>query len=314
MNERARHNLIACLAVAVVHFGLDAFYRDVVNANGIAERTDRQFAAMRDEVDVLALGDSHVKWGIDASLPGAFNYALPGESHVQSYYRLRSLLDERGDAIRAVVLSADPHTLARHPDDQFRHYYAGFVDPFELAAVDGGWFERLGEALRGRFAPYVGQRANLVAYLETGRPPEARWLDQVEMQAGALASERRITEYSPEGRRAKARQRIRFHFGPAPAVDATRLHYLEQILRLCEERGVRALFVRFPLSVAYLEALGDARAFDAAIAERVEASPAAELLDARLMFAGDPSVFADVDHLNAEGARRLTRRVAAKLR
>ena len=170
-----------------------------------------------------------MKWGIEAgAIPGAFNFALPGESYVQSYYRLRSLLDDEGLELRAVVLQADPHSLVRRSDWEFRHYYAGFVDPFELGRVAGGTLRRIIENASARFAPYAGQRANLLAYLETGRPPEVRWLDQVAMHAGSLVSDRLVTAFSIAGRRAKAQERMRYHFGPEPALDATLVHYLGQ--------------------------------------------------------------------------------------
>lgn len=312
MNSPLRQLSIACLIVACVHLALSAYYRDVVMGNGIAERTQRQYDAMDAPVRLLALGDSHMKWGFRAAqIDGAFNFALPGESLVQSYYRLESLLEAgAAEDLRAVVLQADPHTLSRRPDDQFLHYYARFVDPLELARVDGAWLETLGGNLRGRYVPYAGQRANLMDYVATGRPPEVRWLDQLTLRAGGLVSEESVTRYAREGRRAVAEQRIRYHFGRQRAVDPTLLHYLERILALCEARGLRALFVRFPLHDSYLEALGDAGEFDRALRVRIEASPAAETLDLRHAFRGDDAPFSDVDHLNATGAARLTRFVA----
>ncbi|MBW2266950.1 MAG: hypothetical protein JRH16_00140 [Deltaproteobacteria bacterium] len=314
MQRRHLHILITCVVVAAVHVALVHWYRHGVMGYGIAERTLQQFESLREQVDIVALGDSHVKWGIEAeAIPGAFNFALPGESYVQSYYRLRSLLDDEGQVLRAVVLPADPHSLARHSDHQFRHYYAAFVDPFELGRVDGEMLHRVIESLRGRLAPYAGQRANLLAYLETGRPPEVRWLDEVPMHAGSLASDRLVTAFSPAGRRAKAQERMGYHFGQAPGLDPTLGYYLGKLLSLCAERGIRVLLVRFPLGDAYLEALPDPAASDAMIARMVDASENAELLDARRVFANRPQLFADVDHLNREGAALLSRRVARRL-
>lgn len=319
MLRRALQLGVAVLLLACVHFALSAWYRGAVMAGGVAERTLAQFEAMRDRVAVVGLGDSHVKWGLAADeIPDAFNFAIPGESYALSFYRLQSLLDDEGLALRAVVLAADPHSLERkrRPDQPFLHYYAGFADLHAIGRSEGaplfGWVE----GLRGRFAPYVAQRANLLAFLETGEPPEVRWLAQVPMSAGALASDNKMTRFSRAGRRAKAAERVRFHFGEQPAIDATLVEYLDRILALCEERGVLALFVRFPLSDAYLESLAahfDPAPVDAHIEARVARAPAAELLDARNAFHQQPAMFADVDHLNRNGAAALARLIARRV-
>ena len=70
------------------------WYREVVMNDGIAERTLRQFREIETPVNTLALGDSHVKWGIQPKiLAGSFNFAMPGERYVETFYRLQ-LSDE----------------------------------------------------------------------------------------------------------------------------------------------------------------------------------------------------------------------------
>ena len=319
MPRRASHLMLIFLVVAALHFSLVAWYQNVVMANGVAERTLRQFDAKRDRVRVVALGDSHVKWGIAADvIPGGFNFALPGETYALSFYRLQSLLDEEGLALRFIILAADPHSLEpkRGPDQPFLHYYAGFADLYAIGRAEGtplfGWVD----GLRGRFAPYVAQRSNVLAFLATGEPPEARWLASVPMQAGSLSSDAMMMRFSAAGRRAKAEERVGFHFGTTPSIDATLAEYLDRILSLCDTRGVRALLVRFPLSGEYLRALNakvDLSRVDTRIQGSVARFGSAELLDARRAFAGAPELFADVDHLNREGARRLSRLIARRM-
>ena len=86
-----------------------------------------------------------------------------------------------------------------------------------------------------------------------------------------------------------------------------------RILSLCEERGIRVLLVRLPLGDTYLEAMPDLAESDAMIERTADAFQDAELFDARRAFARRPQLFADVDHLNREGAARLSRSVARRL-
>ena len=104
-----------------------------------------------------------------------------------------------------------------------------------------------------------------------------------------------------------------FHFGSYPDLDPTLEYYLGRILALCDEREIQVLLVRFPLGDAYLQAMPDPGASDALIARAVDASRNAELLDARHAYSGRPRLFADVDHLNREGASLLSRRIARQL-
>jgi hypothetical protein len=228
------------------------------------------------------------------------------------------LLDDEDLPLRAVVLAADPHSLERkrRPDQPFLHYYARFADLLAIGRAEGqalfGWVE----GLRGRFAPYAAQRANMLAFLATGKPPEVPWLASVQMRAGSLSSDLSLKRYSLQARRAKAVERMRFHFGDDPAIDPILAGYLDRLLALCDARGVRTLLVRFPLSDAYLNALApvmDPRRVDAHIEASAARFDSVALLDARRAFSGQPQLFADMDHLNDAGAARLSRMLARRL-
>ena len=128
---RILHVLFALLAVGFAHFALVHWYREVVMRDGVPERTLRQFDALDPaSIHTLALGDSHVKRGIQPrALEGSFNFALPGERYPEMFYRLQSLL-AAGLPVDTVVLQAEPHLVAERPEPHgaFAHYYAGFVD------------------------------------------------------------------------------------------------------------------------------------------------------------------------------------------
>ena len=118
--------LFLLVVFGLVHFALSHWYREVVMRDGVPERTLRQFDAVDPaSIHTLALGDSHVKRGIQPrALEGSFNFALPGERYPEMLYRLQSLL-AAGLSVDTVVLQAEPHLVAERPDPHraFAHYY-----------------------------------------------------------------------------------------------------------------------------------------------------------------------------------------------
>ena len=76
-------------------------------------RCQRQFDVFGEEISILAVGDSHLQRGFDAVAADsrAFCYTSPGENWMQTYYKLRRVL-ESDVKVGRVVLSADPHSFS----------------------------------------------------------------------------------------------------------------------------------------------------------------------------------------------------------
>ena len=309
--------IVACLVVGAVHVVLVHWYREVVMNDGIAERTLRQFREIETPVNTLALGDSHVKWGIQPKiLAGSFNFAMPGERYVETFYRLRSLL-EQGLPVQTVVLGADPHVLAERPNRPIAlaQYYSWFVDYPAQGWRRGELLPYVTRWLTGRYAPYAGKRANVLRFLATGEVPELPWFAWVSMDRGAMRSAGTLTDRTKSARTELALDRLRVHF-PTHRTDAEAEDHLRRILELCRERGIRVVLVKFPLSDTYRNALMgylDLPEFDRSVAKAVVDYENARILDLRDRFRGRAGLFADVDHVNARGADIISRIVKDEL-
>lgn len=299
-----------------IHFALTDWYLGRAMGGGVAERTLEQFDAAGPEIDVLALGGSHVKWGVRPEfIPGAFNFAMPGERYIYTYYRLRSLL-EAGLDVRAVIISADPHALLEHTRDPgFQHYYAWFVDFPALGWAEGEPLLYTARWLRDRYAPYAGKRRYVLDYLADGRPPELPWLENVAMEQGAMLGTRSLADRMPAEIEAAARERAELHFGK-PTLSLASARHLERLLELCEREGIEVLLVRFPLTPAYREALAahvDEAVLDARLAKIAAPFRGIRTLDFRARFDDHPGLFSDVDHVNERGAVLLSQAIRRAL-
>lgn len=299
-----------------VHVELRRFYLDVVNRDGIAERTQQQYDAVRESVRTLIVGDSHAKWGILAGdLEDAFNLSLPAQTTPETYYVLASEVERPEIDLDWAVISADALAFSgwQAGERVYLHWYAPRVDYLAI-----GWQRREllfygARQLVGRHAPYMGGRAQILNYLETGTPPHPPFLQTEKLARGSFYGPRSWTRHKPASRNERAKGRVKIHF-PEPEFDEVAGRYLRRSLEFCRERGIRVMVVRFPMSLEYARA---SRAFarDARVDERLAEifgdHPEAIVVDARRDYLNRPKLFGDPDHLNASGARLFTARLRA---
>lgn len=303
------------IAVLAANASLSQWYRERVMWHGIGERTFRQFEQESADLETLILGDSHPKWGLYPREVGrAFNLALPGQQYAETYYLLKSQLERDDFDIRRVVLQADLHSFAARGLDRFplAHFYAGTVDYLEMGWRRGSPFTYTVRWLFGRYAPYVGERRNILSYLESGKPADLEWLHDVDLDSGALVRTGSIDAQSASERVENADRRIRMHFGEKDPMSPFLEHYFQEILALCLERRIDVLVVQFPVTREYLDAAAgviDPAEFDLRVKELIAPYQNALLVETRELFAGRTSLFIDTDHLNERGAIRFSRRI-----
>lgn len=271
-------------------------------------------ASISARTEVLALGASHVFADVEPSLTGRpwvnlsaglMNYAFMEAVLAAHEPQLRGL--------RAVVLDLDPLPV-------FTDSYASARGDFDhlldlsprLDVLAEAWPRRLAlarERLLTRELPirYAFSRRklttdNLLSALR-GDPPE------VENVAGHQRLPGRRPEATAWGARAAGHQAI---YAP-DAIDRN-LAAFARIVRRIQARGVPLIFVRFPVHHAYLAAAPPEfeTAFSRLRDVAVQLAPSAPFLDyARAPFTDDE--FYDDDHLNQQGATRLTWMLAQRV-
>ncbi len=170
--------------------------------------------------------------------------------------------------------------------------------------------------LQGRFAPYVAPRANIVHYLESGRPLESEHLVPIPIERGSLIRSNGLGGIPKQKRLSAAQSAAAIHLRERDAFDPQRVDDFLRLLDLCRTRGIRVLLVKFPLTADYLDEAAkyvDIDAHDRRVAELVADRPGLALLDARSMLGNRIELFTDSDHLNSRGSKLLAAEINRSL-
>ena len=274
---------------------------------------DREFHEVEKEIEVLAVGDSHVATGFDPRVfQRAFNFSLYGENYIYNYYKLKYIL-RRNPQIKAVILPVDIHSFSSWRADRFLHdfYWVKYVDYLQVGHAKGEVLRFIGKYIKGKWFPYIGE------YETAFGLPQS---DEKERQAALPEIIRGFvvkTETFEKNRKKRTRQRVRLHYHNHHYVDKVVARYFEKILELCVRYKKNLVLVKFPVTEIYFRYTSDQVPVDKLydrVKRLIKPHPNVRLLDYQnLFFDNDAPYFDDPDHLNQHGAKILSRKIRRDL-
>jgi hypothetical protein len=297
----------------VVNFALDRSFKAFSVHNELNNMMDEQFADYDDTLKYLAMGNSHncINTRI---LENSFNYGSPSENIVQSYYKLKHILEASGKKPEYLILQADissfgPKSSSRY---EYNSYWIQYIDYFELARIKNSK-DMLFKWLEGRFFSYAGNYKDIqLSILYRIK------IKSVEMYHG-YRPHRDFRNFADEVNMQKtARNKAKLILSDEVYLDNTIRVYFEKILELCQSNDIRLILVRIPMSKEFNEEEAKIVPVDKLYAEvETIASryPVFEgMLDYHALYIDHPEYFFDPDHLNIEGSDLFTAELAKDLK
>jgi len=274
---------------------------------------DREFHTVEKEIEILAMGDSHVATGFDPRVfQHAFNFSLYGENYIYNYYKLKYIL-RRNPQIKVVILPVDIHSFSSWRADRFPHdfYWVKYVDYLQVGYYKGELLRFIGKFIKGKWFPYIGEYETAF-----GLPQ----LDERERQVALPEIIRGFvvkTETFEKNRKKRTRQRVRLHYHNHHYLDDVVARYFEKILKLCAFYKKNLVLVKFPVTEIYFRYASDQvpveKLYDR-VKRLIKTYPNARLLDYQnLFFENDAPYFDDPDHLNRHGAKILSQKIRRDL-
>lgn len=307
-----RFILFAALLV-MVNIALDQSFKAFSVHNILNRRMDEQFAAYNDTLKFLSLGNSHncINTYI---LEKSFNYGSPSENYIQSYYKLKHILEKSDKKPEYVILQADISTYGPKIADRYEYnsYWIDYIDYPELARIKG---DRtiLTKWLEGNFFSYAGNYKDVqlsILYRIKIR--------KLELHNG-YRPHRDYRNFAEETNKRKlAWDKANLFLSKETYFDPSIKAYFEKILQLCEAHQVKVIMVRYPMTKEFheeeMKIVPADKLFSEinAIASRY---PAFEgIFDYHDLFFDHPEYFFDPDHLNIKGSDLFTKKFAADMK
>lgn len=277
---------------------------------------DAAFYEYPHDVELLMMGSSHIGMQVDARImgPNAFTLSTPGESYIQTYYRLRYVLEHTDHPIDTVVLPASLHSfIVQQTTRMDVAPWPKYLDYWEIGAEFG---ERTNYALkfaRNALVPYAGRFEDFVIEANDDWSVE----ETIEMQGTKFIPDR---EMDAETLKYLSAVRVRDHFWEGMKqqfwFDERVARYLEKVLDLAQEHDIRVVLVRTPLAEEYWRLANeriDVEYLDRRVADFIQGRSKVSYLDYYDLYFDRPELFFDGDHLGEAGSAIFTEHLAREL-
>ncbi|MDZ7743373.1 MAG: hypothetical protein U5Q03_16950 [Bacteroidota bacterium] len=324
------------LLLILINVVLDQLYKNYVAHNILNNKKDRDFTNYNETLQYLSMGNSHnvVNTYI---LDNTYNYNSPAENYVQTYYKLRSIIEEKNKKPQNLLLFIDMSSFSPRAGKYFEHnsYWIKYIDYFELARIKGDK-NILNKWVEGKFFSYAGgYREIMLTFvylikigkldLHNGYRSPRNYnnfaYEKPEDMGGFSVEENydwsgaRRVDKSEEKRRARYKSDI--YFSMKGYFDPTLAIYFNKILELCHEHGIKVILIRVPVTKAYWEYVSSKIPVDS-LYDKIEGiynryPNVKKVLDYHDVFFLRPELFFDADHLNPEGAELFTKRLKEDL-
>lgn len=305
--------IAACFILASVYFELR-----VRQASDFFLQVER---FRNDDVkpEVLLVGDSRMAANVDQRRlpPGYYNFSYPGETLRHNYLRIKFALETK-PSVRYLVLGLEDvgfsDARARLRDATQQTLFADLVALTEIYPASPRFLLRHAVL---HYAPLVNasQRRRtwerLLADMRVLLTGETREPEQV-LDCGTVKPMLDSTwqQMSEAERMAHGREEVKTLYGGS-AFNEEMHDVFFKILALARQHDVKVIGIRNPVTGAYAAAAQELR--EKPVLSFLEPNALHALLDYEALFADSPSLFHNADHLNAEGARKFTARLAEDL-
>ncbi len=300
------------LTLIVANTVLDQLYKKFVVHNLLNNTKDEQFNAYTGTLKYLSLGNSHncVNTYI---LGNSFNYGSPGENYIQSYYKLKSILEKSDKKPENVILFADissfgPKTANRL---EYNSYWIKYIDYFELAKIKRNR-DILSKWLEGKFFSFAGNYKDIqLTFIYAIK------IGKLELHNG-YRPHRDFKNFAREQNRTKqARAKVNIYLSKQDYLDKDIKFYFERILQLCQDHGINVILIRIPVTREYFEESSNIVPVDE-LYEQVQVictsyQNVTHFLDYHDLYFDHPEYFFDPDHLNPRGSDLFTERLKLDL-
>ncbi len=259
------------------------------------QQSDNAFWNHPGKIDFLILGASHSLFGINENARiNSFNFASGGENYVQTYYKLKLILEKREDDICTIILPLDLASFRDFHSSTFKqsNYWTRYVDFYEMGQLQGDVSSSLAQKYKAVLFPYFD-----------GHKTVTRYFTGVNMENYSTG------DFSIEpNKEQRALQTAQKHIPDTGQPDSITILYLKKIIALTQAYKKPIIFIKYPLSKAYYGqalTLMSVTDYDRET-EEIALISNTHIFDYSRAFFNHDEYFKDSHHLNPTGRIKLT--------
>ena len=305
--------IVIAILVIAVNYTLDRAFKFFSVHNILNSMMDRQFDTYDDTLTYLAMGNSHNCINTHI-LENSFNYGSPSENIIQSYYKLKYILEKSGKKPEYLILQADissfgPKGASRY---EYNFYWKKYIDYIELAKImkDKDILLKWAE---GKFFSYAGNYKDIQLSIVYRIK-----MKNIEMYHG-YRPHRDYRNFAEEpDRRKVAWEKANLfltkeeYFSPVVKI------YFNKLMQLCQDHNVKVIILHIPESKDFFEEelkiVPGKRLFREVDSIAARYPVYTKTLDYHDLFFDHPEYFFDPDHLNIKGTDLFTEKLAEDLK
>ncbi len=305
---------LAFLVILIIVLCLEVTDRIFFRPKSIFARTVSDFESRKNKIEVLFLGQSDMQFAIipDRLNYSAYNFAAASENFIETYYKFEHYIKDMPE-LKIVVLPLNFQSFSSYRADilQWEYFKYGYIsnsDLRDLYKLKGAVVLR--EKLIS-FCPIV-RGIEMIDFMRNMKKLFTNQdIEKTEMYKGYLKyTGSDVTKDS-------AVKRASRHFTGQEIFNNDYLLYFEKFLKLCADNNIKVFILTLPVTDYYLEQSRqyvDKKLFyDKALNNPQYSKYIYKHLDLLEIYAGNHDLFLNSDHLNYNGAMKVTDTVAAEL-
>lgn len=258
---------------------------------------ERQLSAFTGNLKYLFLGDSRSQNAINPTIIGnSFNYSASNENYIQTYYKLKGVIDKLQKKPESIVLLIDPSCFSSFRITRFIYpsEFLTFNDYLEISLVTKK-IAYMGIWVQNKFFMYTGSH-NTISNISVSEHTNNS-LGYVGRKGSLLKSKDIPTVCR---RQAELYLKNRDPFDPILQI------YFEKILAYCDRMDIKVILMKTPMAKLYIEACNSLFSlhnyYNTIDSIAKGYSSVKYVYDFQDMFFDKPGYFRNPDHLNIRGA------------
>ncbi|MBK6985226.1 MAG: hypothetical protein IPH32_10940 [Bacteroidetes bacterium] len=249
---------------------------------------------------ILFMGDSHTVRSLDLSkIDSSYSLAFYGENNMMNYYKLKHLIENHYCIPKYIVLPCDivTHTYGFNLARNNKSFYYDFIPFSEASNLSNNLFTAYLDYFKVKLFPYIDWQ---YALNKVNMDREKK--SKIKFSNLPIDKQRKSASFFIEDELLKNRNKSSFYNSRA-------LNYLQKTIDLCNQKKIKLIFVKFPLTKFIFENIKtnvDSTYLTKRPSEIIINKNNIPILDFEYIYQNNTELFFDTHHLNANGKEKFT--------